>query len=134
MVNYQIERINMADVFQARYVLQRPDDHRIARDAVEPHNRARHEADSFLAFRTQEEAEVYRQAMRADTFEVVELPPEVWLEACRGFMREGLTYLSLPELHGGIVVKKSVRLADILAAFQQLSHGQDHGFNGYRWN
>lgn len=92
MVNHQIERINMADVFQARYVLQCPDDHQIARDAVEPQNRARHVADSFLAFRTQGESEVYRQAMRADAFEVVDLPLGVWLEACRGFMQEGLTY------------------------------------------
>jgi hypothetical protein len=24
--------------------------------------------------------------------------PDVWLDACRSFLREGLTYISLPEL------------------------------------
>src|SRR5438034_1281685 len=52
-------------------------------------------------------------------------PPDVWLDGCRGFLQEGLTYISLPELDGDTVVKKSVRLDDILATIDQIADG--HG-------
>src|SRR4051812_12541558 len=133
MVNPKVEQINMAEVFEARYVLQRrSDDYLIARDAVEPDHRSSNVADAFLAFRTQEEAEAFRREMRAEQFEVVELPPEVWLDACRRFLQEGLTYISLLELDGGKVVKKGVRLADILAAVDQIADEHRH-LNAYHW-
>jgi hypothetical protein len=70
-MNKQTERMSMGEILKARYVLQRlSDDHLIARDAVEPDHRSGNVADSFLAFRTQEEAEAFRRAMRADQFEI----------------------------------------------------------------
>lgn len=131
----KIEDICMADVFQARYVLRgRSGDRLIARDAVEPDHRSGGVADAFLAFRTQAEAEAYLRAMRAEQFEVVELPPEVWLDSCRSSLQEGLTYLSLPELDGGTVVKKAVRLANILAAVEQAQEGYRRQQDAFRWN
>jgi hypothetical protein len=132
-MNQKTERINMADVFKARYVLQRSDDHLIARDAVEPDNRSGNVADSFLAFRSQDEAEAFRREMQREDFKVVELPPDSWLDACREFMQEGLTYISLLELDGGTVVKKAVRLADILSTADQLAEESRH-LDAFRWN
>jgi hypothetical protein len=133
-MNKQTERLSMTEILSARYILQRlSDDHLIARDAVEPDHRSGNVADSFLAFRTQDAAEAFRRAMRADQFQVVELPPDVWLDACRSFLQEGLTYISLPELDGSTVVKKSVRLADILATIDQIAH-QDRHLDAYRRN
>jgi hypothetical protein len=98
--------MNMAEILNTRFVLQRrSDDRLIARDAVEPDHRSSNVADSVLAFRTKEEAEAFRRAMQADQFEVVELPLDAWLGACRGFLEAGLTYLSLPELEGDTVVR-----------------------------
>ena len=103
-MNKQTERMNRTEILNARFILQhRSDDHLIARNAVEPDHRRGHVADAFLAFRTQEEAEAYRRAMRADQFEVVELPPDVWPDACRSFLQEGLTYISL--LRTGIATR-----------------------------
>ena len=122
MVNPKVEQINMAEVFEARYVLQRrSDDHLIARDAVEPDHRSSNVADAFLAFRTQEEAEAFRREMRAEQFEIVELPPEVWLDACRCFLQEGLTYISLLELDGGTVaVPQFVAIVPKLVTFPMI--------------
>jgi hypothetical protein len=118
----------------ARYVLQRRSgEPLITGDAVEPDHRSGNVADSFLAFCGQQEAEAFREAMRADQFEVVELPPDVWLDTCRGFLEAGLTYLSLPEPDGDTVVKKAVRLADILAALDQAVDENRH-LGAYRWN
>ena len=130
----QTERMSMSEILTARYILQRrSDDHLIAHDAIEPAHRSGNVADTFLAFRTQVEAEAYREAMRADQFQVVELPQDVWLDACRSFLNEGLTYISLPELDGGTVVKKAVRLAGILATIDQMA-GEDGHLNAYHWN
>jgi hypothetical protein len=61
-MNKQTERMSMSEILNARYILQRrSDDHLIARDAVEPDHRSGNVADSFLAFRTQEEAEAFRR-------------------------------------------------------------------------
>jgi hypothetical protein len=133
-VSKQTERMSMTEILNARYILQRrSDDRLIARDAVEPDHRSGNVADSFLAFPTHEEAEAYRRAMRADQFQVVELPPDVWLDACRSFLQEGLTYISLPELDGGTVVKKAVRLADILGTLDRLAGEHGH-LDAYRWS
>jgi hypothetical protein len=120
-MNKQTERMSMTEILKACYILQRrSDDPLIALDAVESDHRSGNLADSFLAFRTKEEADAFRRAMQADQFQVVELSPEVWLDAYRSFLQEGLTYISLPELVSGTVVKKSVRLADILAISTRL--------------
>jgi hypothetical protein len=130
----QTEPTNLAQILNARYVLQRRSgDRLIARDSVEPDHRSSNVADSFLAFRTQAEAEAFRRAMRADQFEVVELPLDAWLDACREFLEAGLTYLSLPELDGATVLKKAVRLADILTTFDQAA-GEHRRLDVYRWN
>jgi hypothetical protein len=59
--------------------------------------------------------------------------PDVSLDACRSFLRERLTYISLSELDGGTVVKKSVRLADILATIDQIAGEHGH-LDAFRWN
>src|SRR5262249_5679955 len=60
-LNKQTERMRMSEILKARYILQRrSDDHLIACNVVEPNHRSGNVADSFLAFRTQEEAEAYR--------------------------------------------------------------------------
>jgi hypothetical protein len=48
-------------------------------------------------------------------------------------LQEGLTYISLPEIDGGTIVKKAVRLADILATIDQIA-GQHRHLDAYRWN
>jgi hypothetical protein len=63
----------------------------------------------------------------------VELPLDAWLDACRGSLAAGLTCLSLPEPDGDMLVKKAVRLADILATFDQAA-GEHRRLNAYRWN
>jgi hypothetical protein len=130
----QTERMSMTEILNARCILQRrSDDHLIARDAVEPDHRSGNVAHSFLAFRTTEEAEAFRRAKQTDQFQVVELPPDAWLDACRSFLQEGLTYISLPELIGSTVVKKAVRLADIFATLDQIA-GLDRHLDAYRWS